>query len=69
MVEYGVDYAEVADLGMQTCNNFYPTKINIDVEPLVLFGQVILGNSGETQLNDGFLSKFRIPPSEIASQL
>lgn len=46
MVKCGVNYAEVADLGMQKCNNFYPTEINIDTEPLVLFGYLISGNSG-----------------------
>lgn len=48
MVKSGADYAELEDLGMQKCNNFYPTKINIDVEPILLRGLLILGNSGET---------------------
>lgn len=41
-----VSIMQRADLGMQKCNNFYPTEINIDNEPLVLFGYLILGNSG-----------------------
>lgn len=38
MVKCGIDYTEVGNLGMQKCNNFYPTEININVESLFLLG-------------------------------
>lgn len=46
VVKCGIDYAEVANLGVQKCNNFSPSDMNIDAEPLILFGDLILANSG-----------------------